>query len=174
VTSAIAVPAALALLALVDAGFAGFRACTGRNARIRKRAYHVRAARRGIACGAVGLSVVAVLIVITLACSTHPVRRYDTLIQAGTRMLDVLVPFAAVVAASLVAYWVLPMRGSTFVILVGLGPFTMLRPALVAGATAWSVVGSTDWLVWICALSAALSVLTVEPIVHRRWYRDPL
>jgi hypothetical protein len=164
----------LVFLALVDAAFAGFRACNGRNARIRKKTYNVRAARRGIATGTAGISVIALLIAITLGCTAHPVRRYDALVHAGTRMLEVLVPFALAVVLSLVAYWLLPMRESTFVILIGLGPFTLLRPAVVLGATVWSVTGSTDWLVWVGALLAAISVLAVEPVVHRRWYRDPL
>jgi hypothetical protein len=174
VTSAIVVPATLAFLALVDAGFAGFRASTGRNARIRKGTYHIQAARRGIAGGTVGLAVLASLILLTLAHTPHPIRRYELLVHAGTRMLVVLTPFAVVAALALATYWLLPMRASTFVILVGLGPFTLLRPALVAGATAWSITGSTDWLVWASGLLAAICVLAVECVVHRHWYRDPV
>ncbi|WP_086667492.1 oxidoreductase [Lentzea kentuckyensis] len=168
------VPVVLGLLALVDAGFAGFRAAAGRNARIRKRSYHLLAARRGFVGGAIGLGLVALLIVATLGYSADPGARYDELVRAGTRMLQVLAPFAALVVASLLAYWLLPMRESTFVILVGLGPFTLIRPAVVLGATVWSVAGSVDWLVWAVAIGAAVSVLAVEAVVHRRWYRAPV
>jgi hypothetical protein len=168
------VPVVLGLLAFVDAGFAGFRAATGRNARIRKSSYYVLAAHRGLVCGAVGLGLVALLIVATLGCSADPGTRYDELVRAGTRMLQVLVPFAALVVVSLLAYWLMPMRESTFVILVGLGPFTLIRPVVVLGATVWSVAGSIDWLAWAVAIAAALSVVAVEPVVHRRWYRAPV
>jgi hypothetical protein len=167
------VPVVLGLLALVDAGFAGFRAATGRNARIHKRSYYRLAARRGLVGGAIGLGLVALLIVVALGYSAVPGARYDELIRSGTRMLQVLLPFAALVVASLLAYWRMPMRESTFVILVGLGPFTLIRPAVVVGATAWSVAGSIDLLAWAVAITAAVSVLAVEPVVHRCWYRTP-
>lgn len=170
---AMVVPIVLGLLALVDTAFAGFRAATGRNARISKRSYFLTAARRGLAGGAIGLGLLAVLIVVTLSRSADPGARYGELVHAGTRMLQVLAPFAVVVVVSLLAYWLLPMRESTFVILVGLGPFTLIRPVIVLCATVWSVAGSSDPLAWVVAMAAA-GVLAVEPVVHRRWYRDPL
>ncbi|NUT96492.1 MAG: oxidoreductase [Saccharothrix sp.] len=168
------VPVVLGLIALVDAAFAGFRAATGRNALIRKRPYYLRAAWRGLVGGTMILGLVALLVVVTLGGSADPGARYDGLVGAGTRMLQVLAPFAVLVVVSLLAYWLLPMRESTFVILVGLGPFTLLRPVVALGATVWSVAGETDWLVWVVAITAAAGVLAVEPVVHRRWYRAPV
>lgn len=156
----------LAFIGLVDAAFAGFRASTGRDARIDKRAFHRQAARRGLATGTVWLTAVALVAVVADFAAHH-----DALTAAGTRMLHVLTPYAAVVAVSLVAYWALPMRESTFVILVGLGPFTLVRPLVVVAAVVWSVAGATDWLVWTVAIASGLGVLAVEPFVHRRWYR---
>ncbi|UKD56890.1 oxidoreductase [Amycolatopsis sp. FU40] len=167
------VPLSLGTLALIDAALAGFRAATGRNARIRKRAYYLTASRRGLASGAAGLGLPALLIAATLPFSSDPGARYAGLVGAGARMLQVLTPFAVVVVLSLLAYWLLPMRGSTFVILIGLGPFTLARPAVVLVAVVWSAAPSGDWLVWAVALAAAVAVLAVEPMVHRRWYRNP-
>ncbi|KOV90150.1 oxidoreductase [Nocardia sp. NRRL S-836] len=154
---------------MVDAAFAGFRACTGRDARIDKRALHRQAARRGLAVGTLWLTAVALVALAALAAdlTTHT----GELVAAGTRMLQVLTPYAAVVALSLIAYWVLPMRESTFVILVGLGPMTLARPLVVLSAVTWAVAGSGDWLVWTVALTSGLGVLAVEPVVHHRWYR---
>ncbi|MBB5856486.1 oxidoreductase [Amycolatopsis umgeniensis] len=171
---ATAVPVLLGLLALIDAAFAGFRAATGRNARIHKRPYYLLAARRGLAGGAIGLVLVALPVAVALSGSADPGTRYDELVRAGMRMLQVLVPFAALVVASLLTYWLLPMRESTFVILVGLGPFTLLRPVVALGAAVWAVAGSTDWLPWAVATAATASVLAVEPVVHRCWYRAPV
>ncbi|WP_439658644.1 oxidoreductase [Lentzea sp. HUAS TT2] len=168
---AVVVPLVLGLLALADAGLAGFRAATGRNARIDKRAYYLRAARRGLAGGTILLGLVALLVVVTLGSSADPGARYDELVRAGTRMLQVVVPFAALVIVSLLAYWLMPMRESTFVILIGLGPFTLVRPVVVLGAAVWTVLGSADGLAWAVAIAAAVGVLAVEPVVHRRWYR---
>jgi hypothetical protein len=88
-------------------------------------------------------------------------------------MLTVLLPFAALVVSALAAYWLLPMRESTFVILIGLGPFTLARPFVVLAAAAMAVYGSHAWLVWLGALLTSAGVLLVEPWVHRRWYRRP-
>jgi hypothetical protein len=165
------VPALLVTLAVVDGAFAGFRAATGRNARIRKRDYDLLAARRGVAVSVVALAATAVVILAGLAGQGH---RYQDLVEAGARMLVVVVPYALAVVVSLAAYWLLPMRESTFVILVGLGPFTLARPAVVTAAAATAVLGSRDWLIWAGALMAGTGVLMVEPWVHRRWYREPL
>ncbi|MGM1060078.1 oxidoreductase [Saccharothrix sp. Mg75] len=167
------VPLVLGVLALVDAGFAGFRAATGRNGRIDKRSYYLSAARRGLVVGATALGLVALPVAATLVVSADPGARYDELVRAGTRMLRVLVPFAVLVVASLLGYWLLPMRESTFMMLIGLGPFTLVRPAVVLGAVAWVVAGSADPLAWAVAITAATGVLAVEPLVHRRWYRSP-
>ena len=173
-TGRVAVPALLVLLALVDGAFAGFRAATGRNARIRRRAYTLRAAWRGLATSLVGLGATAVLAGMALVFTAHPGQRYDRLVHAGTRMLAVLLPFAGAVVLSLAMYLLLPMRESTFVILVGLGPFTLIRPAVAVVAAAWSVIGAADWLVWAGTIVAATGVLSVEPWVHHRWYRAPI
>jgi hypothetical protein len=167
----VVVPVVLCLLALVDAGFAGFRAATGRNARIRKRAFHLRAAWRGLGVGVVGFLLVAALLVVAVGAEPG---RYAELVRAGVRMLQVLGPYAVLVVMSLAAYWLLPMRESTFVILVGLGPFTLVRPVVVAGAAAWAVLGSADWLVRVGALASAAVVLAVGPLVHRWWYPAPV
>jgi hypothetical protein len=168
---ALTVPALLVTLAVVDGAFAGFRAGTGRNARIRKRAYNLRAAGRGVAVSMAGLAITGAVTLVDTAVPGH--RRAD-LIEAGTRMLVVSTPYALAVVLCLVGYWSLPIRESTFVILVGLGPFTLVRPAVVAVAVAAAVAGSSDWLTWVAALSAGTGVLVVEPWVHRRWYREPL
>ncbi|ATY11969.1 oxidoreductase [Amycolatopsis sp. AA4] len=165
------VPLVLGTLALLDAALAGFRAATGRNALIRKRSYYLAASRRGLAGGAAGLGLLASLIGAALAFSADPGARYAGLVAAGARMLQVLGPFAAIAVLSLLAYWLLPLRGSTFVILIGLGPFTLARPVVVFAAALWSAAASSDWLAWTVALAAAVVVLAVEPLVHRRWYR---
>lgn len=170
------VPLLLATLALVDGAFAGFRAATGRNARIDKRSYNLQAARRGFAVAAVSLAIGAAVLGVGFAGALNGGERgvaYDALVHAGGRMLVVLAPFAAMVVLSLAAYWLLPMRESTFVILVGLGPFTLVRPLVVLAAAMAAVWGDGQWLVWLGTLLTSAGVLVVEPWVHRRWYAEP-
>jgi hypothetical protein len=124
-----------------------------------------------VAGAVAGLGVTAVVI---LAGSAGHGHRDKGLIEAGARMLIVLMPYALTVIVCLAGYWLLPIRQSTFLILVGLGPFTLARPAVVAAATAAAILGSHDWLIWLSALTAATSVLMIEPWVHHHWYREPL
>ncbi|GAB3837179.1 oxidoreductase [Dactylosporangium cerinum] len=173
VNAAVAVPVVLASIALVDAALAGFRAATGRNGLIRKRAYYVVAMRRGLAAGAAVLGCLALVLGAVLATAPDPGVRYTGLTRAGISMLWVIGPFAAVVVASLAGYAVLPRRPATFLILLGLGPLTLIRPwvTVTAGLTAaWT---APDPLTAVCAVLAATSVLAVEPWVHRRWYTEP-
>ena len=169
----ITVPAALAAIALMDGAFAGFRAATGRNARIDKRAYDRRAARRGLAVAAGALLVTSAVLVAGLLLAADAGQSYATLVHAGARMLALLLPFVAVALLSLAAYWLLPMRASTFVILLGLGPFTLARPAVALAASGLAAAGSDTGLVWVGSGVACAGVLLVEPWVHRRWYAEP-
>lgn len=173
VSASIGVPTVLAAIALIDGMMAGFRAATGRNGRIRKRGYYVVAMRRGLAAGATVLGCLALVLTVVLATAPGPATRYTDLTHAGTTMLWIIGPYAAIVVASLAGYAVLPRRLATFLILLGLGPFTLLRPwvAIAAGLTAaWT---APNPLTAGCAMLAATSVLAVEPWVHYRWYAEP-
>lgn len=173
VTSAVTVPLVLASIAVIDGTLAGFRAATGRNGRIRKRGYYIVAMRRGLAAGVAVLGFLALVLGAVLAAAPDPAARYAGLTRAGTTMLWLIGPFAAVVLASLIGYAVLPRRPATYLILLGLGPFTLIRPwvTVTAGlAAAWT---ARDLPTAGCALLAATGVLAVEPWVHHRWYAEP-
>jgi heme/copper-type cytochrome/quinol oxidase subunit 1 len=173
VSPAAVVPVALALIAVIDGVLAGFRAATGRNGRIRKRGYYIVAMRRGLAASAAVLGCLALVIGAVLATAHDPATRYTDLTRAGTTVLWVIGPFAAIVVASLVGYEVLPRRPATFLILLGLGPLTLIRPwvTVAAGlAAAWT---APNLPTAGCAILAATSVLAVEPWVHHRWYAEP-
>jgi heme/copper-type cytochrome/quinol oxidase subunit 1 len=173
VSAAVAVPAALASIAVVDAVLAGFRAATGRNGRIRKRAYYVVAMRRGLAAGAAVLGCLAIALGVVLAVASDRTSRYAGLTRAGTAMLWVIGPFAIVVVASLLGYAALPRRPATFLMVLGLGPFTILRPWVAGAAGLAAAWAAPDLLTAGCAVLAATGVLAVEPWVHRRWYAEP-
>jgi len=173
VTAAVAVPTGLASIAVVDGVLAGFRAATGRNGRIRKRDYYLVAMRRGLAAGGTVLGCLALVLSAVLFTAPDPVVRYTDLTHTGTTMLWVIGPFAAVVLTSLLGYAVLPRRPATFLILLGLGPLTLLRPwvTVTAGlAAAWT---APNLPTACCAVLAATSVLAVEPWIHHHWYAEP-
>jgi hypothetical protein len=169
----VSVPTALVTIALVDGVFAGFRAATGRDGHIRKRAYYRGAMRRGLVAGATALGCVAVVVGIVLTASADRTAVFTDLTHAGTAMLWVTGPYAVAVLISLVGYVALPRRPATFLTLLGLGPFTIIRPwiAVAAGLTAAWV--ARDLAIAGCAFLAVAGVLAVEPYVHRRWYAEP-
>ncbi len=173
VSTSVAVPVLLASIAVIDGLLAGFRAATGRNGRIHKRGYYRTAMRRGLAGSAAVLGCLALVLGAILVTAPDPATRYPDLTHAGTTMLWLIGPFAAIVLATLIGYAVLPRRPATFLILLGLGPLTLIRPwvAVTAGfAAAWT---APDPPIAGCAVLAAISVLAVEPWVHHCWYADP-
>ncbi|MEU6659090.1 hypothetical protein [Streptomyces sp. NPDC046821] len=162
----------LAVLALVDAGFAGFRAYTGRDGRIRKTRHALLAARRGLAVGFPALLIPTAVALSLLLGAADPAARYAELDIAAHRMLLCYAPYVVVVALSLVCYRWGPFRAGTLAVVVGLGPLTLVRPLVVlagALAAAWGSLPAA-----MVATVAAVGVLVVEPVVHRRWYAEPV
>jgi hypothetical protein len=167
--TSVAVPALLCTIALIDATLSGFRAATGRNGQIRKRHYYLMAMLRGLSIGVVALAAVGAV----LAAAASLDARHTRLVNAGAAMLYVYGPFAALVIASLIGYWLLPRRSATYLIVLGLGPMTLIRP-LVAIAGGIAVIATTsDTVVWSCAALAVVAVLGIEPWIHHRWYAQP-
>jgi hypothetical protein len=62
---------------------------------------------------------------------------------------------------------------ATFLILLGLGPLTLIRPWVTVTAGLAAACTALDLPTAGCAVLAATSVLAVEPWVHHRWYADP-
>jgi hypothetical protein len=170
VVATVGVPLALVAIALLDGALAGFRAATGRNGMIAKRAYYATAIRRGLLASVAVLGLLSLVLLAELATTERAAARYETLVRAGHGLLVVIAPFAAAVITSLIGYALLPRRPATFLILLGLGPFTLIRPYLAAAAGIVGVWWSRDLLASISVAVAVIGVLAVEPYVHRRWY----
>ncbi|GCD95908.1 oxidoreductase [Embleya hyalina] len=162
----------LVALALVDAALSGFRASGGRNGRIRRRAADLRAARRGLLPGVPVLATSAAVALAVLGAADDRGARYAELDAAAWRMLAVLLPYAGIVAVSMLCYLAGSFRVATFAILAGLGPLTMVRPLLVVGGVVAAGWGTSAGAA--VAATAGSGILLVEPYVHRRWYRTPL
>ncbi|MFF9473460.1 hypothetical protein ACF1E9_12655 [Streptomyces roseolus] len=164
--------ALLALLGLIDASFSGFRAYAGRDARIRKHRPTARAALRGLAVGAVLLLAPTLTAVLLLLTAADRSRTFDTLTAGGLGYLLPLALYTAVVTVSLAAYLALPFRASTLAVVIGLGPLTLLRPLAVAAACLGALLNGGGLPSLLVGATAGAAVLSVEPLVHRRWYRQ--
>ncbi|AUG81360.1 hypothetical protein CFP65_6717 [Kitasatospora sp. MMS16-BH015] len=162
----------LAALGLVDAAFSGFRAYAGRDARIRKHRANTRAALRGLAVGAVLLLAPALTAALHLLTAAAPDHAYAALTAGGLGYLLPLTAYAAAVLLSLTAYFVLPFRAGTLATVIGLGPLTLLRPLAIAAACLAALLHHGGWASLLIGAVAGAAMLSVEPIVHHRWYRQ--
>jgi hypothetical protein len=162
----------LLLLGLVDSAFSGFRAYAGRDARIRKHRRNLRAAGRGLAVGTVLLLAPALTALLVLLASSERARTYRALTAGGWGYLLPLGPYAAAVLLSLAAYFTLPFRAGTLAMVIGLGPLTLLRPAVIAAACLAAVLDGGGAPALLVGAGAGAAVLCVEPLTHRRWYRE--
>ena len=169
--SHIGVPAVLVAIALIDGAVAGFRAATGRNGMIVKREYYRTSVRRGFLTVLATLGMTGLVLLAVLLASAD---RYDSFLRAGLGLLAVIAPFAAVVLLTLIGYTVLPRRPATFLMLLGLGPLTLIRPYLTVAAGVLGIWYGRDPVTALGVVVAVASVLIVEPYVHRHWYAEPI
>lgn len=162
----IAVPMALAGLTLLDGCFSGFRAAAGRDARTAKGTYARAACVQGTIAGAVVVVVVAAYCLTTIFLAGEP---YDEFVKSGQRLLILLLPFGALVLAALLGYVLIPRTGAqTLMSTLVLGPFTLIRPLVAAGAVAATFFVADDLAVRGGLVLAGVMVLAVEPILYRR------
>lgn len=158
----------LVALAIVDGACSGLRASLGRSGLVR----HLDVDRRS---ALIGLVLVCALLVPAAAVAglglgTGSVPRNEAG-AAAWRMLDVLLPYAAVVTTALAAYAVLGWRQKYVAMALVLGPFTLVRPLIVIGAALAGASGSTSWLLGSVILTGSAAVLAVEPLLNRRLER---
>lgn len=173
-TAAVAVPAALCALALLDAAFAGFRASVGRDARLVDHRFNVGAAAWGLAVGAGGLALIAAATLPWLAGSTSRADRYADLVAAGGRMLTVYVPMALLNLAAIVVYLAVTNHELRAVAMtLVLGPFTLLRPVVIAGGAAWAAAGGTVPTAMGATVAAAVTIATGPAVGWLRFGRRP-
>jgi hypothetical protein len=162
-------PILLATLALVDAGFSGFRDAAGRNPRIRKQGYFRRAVRRGLRCGLVSCGVVAALVVVLIARAPAPAEAFLTVSQAATSLVWSFGVYATLVLLAL-GVWLAAepdLRALASVII--LGPFTLIRPWWIATTCLWAAAAATTVEAAIAAIGAAVAQLLIEPWLARGW-----
>jgi hypothetical protein len=106
----------------------------------------------GAAAGAGLVLVLAAATMAVLGVSRHPASEYAQLVRIGGRMLSVLGVYTVLVMAALLVYGTARAELRTLATVAILGPFTLIRPAVVAAAT---IVGLMD------GATAAAAALTI-------------
>ena len=134
------IPGLLALLAVGDVMFSAFRDAAGRDARIDKTVYFRRALLGGLVSGLGIIALCVVLVGWALAASPRPEWLYGDMLTAGQRMVWVYGAFAALVLASLLIWRLGGSELRTLMTVAILGPFTLLRHALIPVGYLWAVL----------------------------------
>jgi len=166
-------------LAVVDGGFAGFRAAAGRDGRIFKEAYYRAAIRRGLRYGLAVTALAGAAITVVALASPSPQARLAELMPGAQVMLAVLGGYATLVLLALGVWATAEADLRTLASVVILGPFTMIRPWVIAGAAAWAAHVAPSDISAAVALGAGAMQLTLEPLLNRQnvnplpWERVP-
>jgi hypothetical protein len=155
------IPALLAVLAIVDAAFAGFRAAAGRNARIFKWTYYRDAVLLGAGAGACLVLVLALLTLLLLFSSGEPAARYGDLLVIGARMLWLFGTYALLVLGALLVYATARTDIRTLATVAILGPFTLLRPWVIVAATVFGVSAGTRFSAVVLTVLSSGAVLAL-------------
>lgn len=154
-------------LAIVDGGFAGFRSAAGRNGLIFKETYYRSAIRRGLRYG-IGVTLLAGLLIAVVAfTSPSPQARLDQLQPGAQAMLRVLGGYATLVLIALGIWSTAEADLRTLASVIVLGPFTLIRPAVIAGAAAWAAFVAPTAVAAGLAVAVCMLQLSVEPLLDR-------
>jgi hypothetical protein len=162
-------PAALALLwaiVSVDGALMGYRLAMGRDARIDKRRYHRRRARRAL--GLVQPALAAVTLAALVLIATGPAGTGGAFDAALCRLLTVVLPYAACFTVTTAVCLLPSVTARTAASIVIFGPFTLLRPVVLAAAVAYAVVPDPRWPLVAVGLTVLLPGVALEPVANRR------
>lgn len=145
----------IANLIVVDALFCGFRDSAGRNPRIKKQEYFTAAVRRGALAGVV---VVAVFALLALGMTLTNVATWGEFGTAAEKLLPPLGLYAGLVLVAMGGWAFGTLDVKAFSTVAILGPFTMLRPWLIAAAIGWAVLDASNAIRVFGALAMAVMI----------------
>lgn len=164
------IAALMVLAAVVDLAFCGYRAAAGRNARIEKTRYYAAALITGAIAGVAVSALLAVATAVTLAFA--PV--YPELVAIGGRMLVVFAVYAALVLGALAIYLLSAHEVRTLATVAILGPFTLIRPAVIAAAAVVGLWPHRSPAAVLLTLAACAAVLATGMALDRAYGRRKL
>lgn len=136
------IPFLLWLLATLDAGFTGYREAAGRSALIDKRRYYRIAMLRGALFGQIAIAVAAGVIMLMLLITPDSQTLLADFYRAGSRMLVVYVPYAAIILIAFIFRLVpsVDIRSITSTLIFG--PFTLIRPLVAVAGLVYGVLAA--------------------------------
>lgn len=164
----------LGILVLLDAVFAGFRASAGRNARIYKLDYYLRASWLGFGVGGLAIGIAAAPVAFSLLHATAPERQLSQYLDVARNLLWVFAPYATLVLTAM-ALWTYPHpRIRTLASVLVLGPLTFLRRPVIVAGLLLALLMASEWTLRLACLFAVCIQLGIEPVlngIHTRLQR---
>ena len=134
------IPALMIAFAVLDLSFVGFRSAAGRDGRIDKRDYYIRAMLLGAGAGVLLSAALGLVTVIVMSQMEQPYALFAEMVVIGQTMSIIFGAYAFLVVAALLVYGVSRHEVRTLSTVAILGPFTLLRPWIVALAFAVGIV----------------------------------
>ncbi len=167
------VPVLVVVFALADVTISGFRGASGRNGRIYKSAFYVRAMSRAFIVGVALVTVLGGMTAATLYASSDAAAIWADLLAIGEHLLWWFAIFAALVFTSLGIYSVSRHEWRTLATTAVLGPFTLARPWVIVIATASAIRLSTGWRAALLSVIASAGILAGSAALDWAYGRAP-
>lgn len=164
---------AVALLAILDGLLVGFRAAAGKNGRIEKDAYYAAALKSALIHATLQVALLAGLAFVLAQSAPVPGNIWSDFLGAGKMVIWVFGPYAAIAMLGLAVFVVPSPDVRTLATVVVLGPFTMLRPALVVATLMATMAIYRSWQVAVMAIVSAIVLLSFEVRLTRKHPVDP-
>jgi hypothetical protein len=151
--------AALYVLAILDTMFSGICAASGRNALIEKRVYYLRSMVYGFVWGQAACIVALLILYVVAMLSEDRDRTILEMIAVGQRMATVYSIYAAIVLATFAVRAIPSVDVRSITSVVGFGPLTLIRPAVILAGLAWGLALMPSMPVAIAAILIALIMI---------------
>jgi hypothetical protein len=164
----------LYVLATLDAMFSGVCAASGRDARINKRSYYLKAMIHGIGWGQVACVVGLLILAAALKISDDPRLAMEQMVAVGDRMVQVFAVYAAIILAFFAVRAIPSVDIRSMTSTVAFGPLTLIRPAVVVCGIGWGLaIGPQPPIIvagiLICVLMAPFRVWLNRWFDMKRW-----
>ncbi len=160
----------LLVLALTDATFAGYRAAAGRDARLHKADYYLKAFWMGLAGGVLGALVVAAVTFALLWWQLRSGAAFEHLrgeLEAAAARLVFAYAIFATLMLSVMLLWTYPKRQlRELSVVMILGPCTLIRPYWIFGGALYAAWPAAPWVQALCFVAAVVQ-LSIEAALNR-------
>lgn len=157
----------LYFLAVIDGMFVGYRDAIGRNPRLDKRAFFLRAMLTGIGLAHLAMLLIAITVGITLLAAPDPALTVASLHEVTAVMRPVYLGFAGCVAVSLSFYAIPSYDLQSYLTVTTLASLTLVRPLVILGGAAVAAVHVGAPLVWATCAVVGITMAGLQPLIHR-------